>query len=124
MSPPRNINEVRWLVGWEQLQASLGRSSLIAWLAILEGGVRVHITTKFREEHNYVIKLTFKIMNNEVEYEALLAKLLVAKSLGATKVEVRVDSQVVVNQILGDFIMKCEKLKKYLQLLWKICNHF
>lgn len=40
--------------------------------------------------------LAFKVTNNEAEYEALLAGLTIAISLGATKVEVKADSQVVI----------------------------
>lgn len=42
-------------------------------------------------------KLLFKMTNNEAEYEALIARLSIARALGATKVEIKVNSQVVVN---------------------------
>lgn len=83
----------------------------------------MRVTTYAREEHNYAIKFTFKTTNNEVEYETLLVGLSVTESLGATEVEVRVDSQIVINQVLGEFNTKGEKLKKYLQLVWKRGNH-
>ncbi|XP_041011395.1 uncharacterized protein LOC121255185 [Juglans microcarpa x Juglans regia] len=57
------------------------------------GGVGVHITTDLGKEHNYAIKLAFKTTNNEAEYEALPAELLVAEKLGATEIEVKVKSQ-------------------------------
>lgn len=69
----------------------------------------VHITTDFREEHNNAIKLAFKTTNNKTKYEALLAGLLEVEMLGATKVEVRVDSHLVFNQVLGEFIAKGEE---------------
>lgn len=77
----------------------------------------MHIITNKDEEHDYAIKLTFKIANNEVEYELLFLDMTIAKSLGAEEVEVKVDSQVVVNQVRGEFTMKSEKLKKYLTLI-------
>lgn len=43
------------------------------------------------------LRLSFQASNNEVEYEALLANLQVAKTLGATEVEVYLDSSLVVN---------------------------
>lgn len=57
----------------------------------------MHIVTGAREEHNSAIRLAFKTTNNKTEYEALLAKLGVAESLGADKMEVGVNSQVVFN---------------------------
>ncbi|XP_041025415.1 14.7 kDa ribonuclease H-like protein [Juglans microcarpa x Juglans regia] len=83
------------------------------------GGVGVHIVTESGEELNYEIKLSFKDTNNEAEYEALLEGLTVARSLGATEVEKRADSQVVVSQVTGRFATKGEKLKKYLQQVGK-----
>lgn len=44
--------------------------------------MRLHIVKNKGEEHNYAIKLTFKTMNNEVDYEALFFGLMMAKSLG------------------------------------------
>lgn len=46
-----------------------------------------------------MIKLAFETTNNEAEYEALLVGLEVAELLGAIEVEVKADSQVVVNQV-------------------------
>lgn len=57
-------------------------------------------------------KLTFRTTNNEAEYEALGMRLSIVKLLGATKVEVKVESQVVVNQVSGEYTAKCKKLKK------------
>ncbi|XP_041004056.1 uncharacterized protein LOC121249413 [Juglans microcarpa x Juglans regia] len=41
----------------------------------------------------------------------------VARLLGTEEIEVRANSQVVVSQVLGQFPMKGERLKKYLQLI-------
>lgn len=38
--------------------------------------------------------------------------------------EIRVDSRVVVNQVMGGFAMKGEKLTKYLQLVGEECDFF
>lgn len=75
----------------------------------------MHIVLESGEELNYALKLGFKTTDNEAEYEALLAGLTIAKSLGATEVEVKHDSQVVVGQVTGQFAVKGENLKKYLQ---------
>lgn len=45
----------------------------------------MYIITDECEEHNYAIKLVFKTMKNEVEYEALFFDLTIAKSLGTSQ---------------------------------------
>lgn len=64
-------------------------------------------------------RLAFRAINNEAEYEELLARMVVARLLGAKEVDVKDDFQVIVNQVLGQFATKGDGLKKYLQL---ICN--
>lgn len=57
-------------------------------------------------------------------YKALVAGLSIVEALGATKVELVADLQVVVNQVLGVYTTKDEKLKKYLQLAWEKRDQF
>lgn len=98
---------------------------LCRWLVLPVGrGVWVHIVTDSGEKHHYAIKLAFKTTNNEAKYEAMLVGLTIIETLGAIEVGVRVDSQVVMNQVRGEFTMKSEKLKKSLQSVWEKCNHF
>lgn len=84
----------------------------------------MHIITPVREEHNYAIRLAFKITNNEAEYKAILLEQVITKALGATKIEIRTDSQVVLNQVQGEFAIKSNKLRKYLALVKTECSHF
>lgn len=55
-------------------------------------------------------KLTFKTTDNKV----LIVRLLVAEALGATEVEIKVDSQVVVNQVMEANAARGDRLKKYM----------
>jgi len=50
--------------------------------------------------------------NNEAEYRALIEALRKAMQLGAEKVELYSDSELVVNQIKGVYSVKDEKLKR------------
>lgn len=84
----------------------------------------MHIISNEGREHNYAIQLDLKTTNNEVEYEALLAGLTLAKSLGVEEIEARADFQVVVNQVRGEFNAKSEKLRKYLQVVEKRHAYF
>ena len=45
----------------------------------------------------------FKATKNKAEYEALIAGLNLAKDMGIKKLDIRSDSQLVVNQLLGTY---------------------
>ena len=61
-----------------------------------------------------MIRLDFPTTNNEAEYEALVAGLDLARAAGATNVVIYCDSQVITNQINGDYEWKSERMKLYL----------
>ncbi|KAL0312889.1 UNVERIFIED_CONTAM: Ribonuclease HI [Sesamum radiatum] len=61
----------------------------------------------------YAIKLEFPASNNEAEYEALLAGGELALAVGAKKIIIYSDSQLVVNQIQGSCEARGEKMAKY-----------
>ena len=62
-----------------------------------------------------MIRLDFPTTNNEVEYEALVAGLDLAKAAGAENMIIHCDSQVITSQINGDFECRNERMKKYLE---------
>lgn len=61
-----------------------------------------------------MVSLDFPITNNESEYEALVVGLDLAKVTGVVSVVVYCDSQVVTNQVNGDYTCKGERMKLYL----------
>ena len=68
-----------------------------------------------RDETECMIHLDFLITNNDVKYETLVARLDLAKAAKATNVVVYCNSQVVTNQVNGDYECKGERMKKYLE---------
>ena len=62
-----------------------------------------------------MVHLDFPTTNNEAEYGTLVAGLDLAKVAGATSVVIHCDSQVVTNQVNGDYECKREMMKKYLE---------
>ena len=66
------------------------------------------------DEIRCMIRLDFPMTNNEAEYEALVAGLDLAKAVGAASMVIHCDSQVVTNQVNGDYDCKGERMKKYL----------
>jgi ribonuclease HI len=63
------------------------------------------------------VRLQYTITNNEAEYEALLTGLKLAQILGATKLDIHSDSQLVVGQVNGDKEAKEECMQQYLNLV-------
>ncbi|GMH20855.1 hypothetical protein Nepgr_022697 [Nepenthes gracilis] len=62
----------------------------------------------------YSLKLSFPATNNMAEYDALLARLLLAKECLAKHVAVYSDSELVVNQVRGNFEVSNPCLARYL----------
>jgi ribonuclease HI len=70
------------------------------------------------------LALSFPVTNNTVEYEAFLAGLRTAKDMGAKKVKIFTDSQLVASQVTGEFQVKEDHLQKYVQLVLEKMKEF
>ena len=66
-----------------------------------------------------MVRLDFPTANNEAEYEALMAGLNLVKAAEAMSVVIYCDSQVVTNQVNGDYECKNERMKRYLDQVRK-----
>ena len=66
-----------------------------------------------------MIRLDFPTTNNEAEYEALVAGLDLARAAGAISVVIYCNSQVITNQINGDYECRGERMKLYLDQVKK-----
>ncbi|KAM1649464.1 hypothetical protein EV2_010938 [Malus domestica] len=80
------------------------------------------LTTHDKVVMDYALHFKFKASNNEAEYEALLAGLLLTKHLGVKRIDIFSDSQLVVNQVISNFDVKDSSMTAYLaqtQLLLK-----
>lgn len=69
------------------------------------------------------IKLAFGTTNNVAEYEAVLARLGMAKELGIKNLEIRSDSQVVLGHTQGEFEARYNKMIKYLAKVKSFQTH-
>ena len=76
------------------------------------------------EEISYAVKLEFAATNNQVEYEALIAGLELAKAVKADRVKIRTDSQLVVNQVSERFQLRDEKMEQYLKIIRQMMGKF
>jgi len=86
-------------------------------------GVWVHnLENNYAQGHAY--RLNFGCTNNMVEYEALLLGLKLVKKLGATRVSVPGDSDLILQQIKGKFLTKDPGLREYRGTSIEILNTF
>ncbi|XP_070011370.1 uncharacterized protein [Nicotiana sylvestris] len=67
---------------------------------------------------------TSRLTNNKAEYEAMIAGLELAKSLGAKVIEAKCDSLLVVNQVNKSFEVREERMQKYLEKLHVMLHRF
>ena len=72
----------------------------------------------------YKLRLQYQPTNNEVEYEALLKGLELAKSVEATSILVLGDFQLVMGQVNGTYEAKEGRMKKYLEKVLLLVKKF
>uniref|UniRef100_A0A2N9HKB0 Uncharacterized protein n=1 Tax=Fagus sylvatica TaxID=28930 RepID=A0A2N9HKB0_FAGSY len=70
------------------------------------------------------VRLGFLASNNEAEYEALLMGLRSAIRLGADRLQVFCDSQLVVNHITGEYLARDERMLSYLSIAKSLLSKF
>ncbi|GAV85817.1 RVT_3 domain-containing protein [Cephalotus follicularis] len=62
----------------------------------------------------YALRFGFKATNNEAEWEALIAGLIIVKHVEVQKIEASSDSQLVVGLVSGEYEAREESMAKYL----------
>ena len=72
----------------------------------------------------YAIRLHFSAFNNVMEYEALINRLRIAIKLGATRLYVRGDSELVVDQVMKESSCKSPLMAAYCQEVRKLEDKF
>ena len=72
----------------------------------------------------YALRFSFRTSNNQAEYEALIARLRIAKDLKVEKLRAYSDSQLVVGQTKGKFEAKDPVMAKYLQKVRELAPSF
>ena len=98
----------RWVINVD------GSSTLYA------GGIGVILKSPEGDKLEYATHLQYQTTNNEVEYEALLKELELAKSLGAESIVDQGDSQLIINQVNGMCEAKEDRMEKYLSRVKQI----
>jgi ribonuclease HI len=70
------------------------------------------------------VRLGFLASNNEAEYEALLISLRSAIRLGADRLQIFCDSQLVVNHISREYLARDERMLSYLSIVKSLLSKF
>ncbi|GKC18859.1 reverse transcriptase domain-containing protein [Tanacetum coccineum] len=83
------------------------------WILFTDGsscvdgsGAGLILTNPEGMEFTYALRFEFTATNNEAEYEALIAGLRIAARMGVRNLEANVDSRLVANHVLGEYVAK------------------
>ncbi|XP_073045532.1 uncharacterized protein [Primulina eburnea] len=87
-------------------------------------GVGVVLISPLEERIKLALRIDFRVTNNEAEYEAVLAGLRAAREIGASRIIIYSDSQLITQQIKGAYEVKNEKMLKYLNLITSQASSF
>ncbi|XP_057760093.1 uncharacterized protein LOC130980426 [Arachis stenosperma] len=88
------------------------------------GGAGIILESPTGVVYEQSIKFEFPVSNNQVEYEALLGGLVLDREVGATRLEICSDSQVVTSQISGAYQARDSLLQKYLEKVRELTREF
>ncbi|XP_072080892.1 uncharacterized protein [Arachis hypogaea] len=88
------------------------------------GGAGIILENPTGVVYEQLVKFEFSVSNNQVEYEALLGGLALAREVGATRLEICSDSQVVTSQINGTYQARDSLLQKYLEKVRELSKQF
>jgi ribonuclease HI len=111
-SPPQEEDNLPWTLSVDGASNIRGSRADI----VLEGpdGVLIEQSLRF----------AFKASNNQAEYEALIAGMKLAKEMEVTDLRAKSDSQLVTNQVSGEYQTKDPQLIKYLEKVQNLASQF
>jgi ribonuclease HI len=99
--PPAQIQAELWTMYFDRSLMKIGAVADLLFISPL----RVHM--------RYMIQLHFAASNNVAEYEALVNSLRIAIELGVQHLDVRGDSQLVIDQVMKDSSCHDPKMEAY-----------
>lgn len=114
---PRDIPETKhgngvWTLNVEDASSKQG------------SGVGIHMVSPHGEVIEQSFRLDFVASNNEAEYEALIARMQLAKACGAKKVSGYCDSQLVANQFSEELETRDECMEAYVKVVRYLAKTF
>ena len=101
------------------------------WIVRVDGsstqharGIGVVLQSPQGDKLKHKVHLQYQTTNNEIEYEALLRGLKLAKSVEVESILVLGDSQLIIGQVNGTCEAKEERMKKYLNKVVSLVKKF
>nr|GEU36850.1 reverse transcriptase domain-containing protein [Tanacetum cinerariifolium] len=101
------------------------------WILFTDGlsctdalGAGLILTNPEGIEFTYALRFRFKAINNEAEYEALIAGLRIAEQMGVKNLQAHVDSRLVANQVNGSYVAKEPGMIQYLEKVRALASTF
>ncbi|XP_072064410.1 uncharacterized protein [Arachis hypogaea] len=88
------------------------------------GGTGIILESPTGVIYEQSIKFDFPVSKNQAEYKALLRGLVLAQEVGATKLEVCSDSQIVTSQVNGSYQARDPLLQEYLERVKELSEQF
>ncbi|XP_072072956.1 uncharacterized protein [Arachis hypogaea] len=88
------------------------------------GGAGIILESPNGVVYEQSVRFEFPISNNQAEYEALIGGLTLATEVGAKRLEVCSDSQVITSQVNGSYQAKDPLLQKYLEKVKSLSQKF
>jgi ribonuclease HI len=105
---------------WTDTQLPLPQIQAECWTLYFDGsvmktgaGAGLLFVSPLREHMRYAVRLNFPASNNMAEYEALLCGLKIAIEIGIKCLDVRGDSQLVIDQVMKNTSCHDDKMEAY-----------
>ncbi|XP_027075975.1 uncharacterized protein [Coffea arabica] len=125
------LAELTFTEGREPTSAIAEVSTPHLWTLYVDGssngddnGAGLLLKDPHGEVCSFAFRFDFPATNNETEYETLIAGLQLTRRLGAQRIHVRSDSQLVVFQVLGEYEAKDETMQRYLSKVHQLTSYF
>ena len=87
-------------------------------------GAGVVIVSPEGKVFSFAFRLEFEATNNVAEYEALLLSIEIDKDMGIKLLDIKGDSDLIIQQVKVQFACKCQRLKKYRNAIWDTMEFF
>ncbi|GKF42727.1 reverse transcriptase domain-containing protein, partial [Tanacetum coccineum] len=87
-------------------------------------GAGLILTSPEGTKFTYALKFRFDAINNEAEYEALIADLRIAKQMSVKILQTNVDSRLVANQVNESYVAKEPGKMQYLEKVKALSSNF
>jgi ribonuclease HI len=87
-------------------------------------GAGLLFVSPLREHMRYAVRLHFPASNNMSEYDALLCSLKIAIEIGIKRLDVRGDSQLVIDQVMKNASCHDDKMDAYCKAVWALEDKF